>query len=201
MLAAVRPLWVPQWPFCEPLHVARPGTVDFCRFIMQWLSKMQNKFIHLEGDIFPVEDRPEGIYFRPKVFCLFCISRSLVLWQRITYFFKVIYNSLTAEYVLWINYLAPALSPLVSYPDVSIFRECCRLYVVVWISPESSSEVPRDQLNAANPRRDSLLPHHPHQRDRSLLWHLRQRLRLVNFYRTRVRSSLTNSLFNWLTLI
>ena len=31
---------------------------------------------------------------------------------------KVIFNSITAEYVLWINYLAPALSPLISYPDV-----------------------------------------------------------------------------------
>ena len=30
----------------------------------------------------------------------------------------MIYNSITAEYVLWINYLAPALSPLISYPDV-----------------------------------------------------------------------------------
>ena len=32
----------------------------------------------------------------------------------------MIYNSITAEYVLWINYLAPALSPLISYPDVNI---------------------------------------------------------------------------------
>ena len=32
----------------------------------------------------------------------------------------MIFNSITAEYVLWINYLAPALSPLISYPDVSI---------------------------------------------------------------------------------
>ena len=47
------------------------------------------------------------------------------------YFCKVIYNAQTAEYVLWINYLAPALSPLVSYPDVSICRVCCQLYVVV----------------------------------------------------------------------
>ena len=75
MLSAVRPLWVPQRPFCEPLHIARPGTVDFCWFVLQLLSQMQHKFIHLEGDIFPVEDRPEGIYFRPKVSCLFCLLR------------------------------------------------------------------------------------------------------------------------------
>ena len=38
-------------------------------------------------------------------------------------YFEVIYNSITAEYVLWINYLAPALSPLISYPDVSTIAE------------------------------------------------------------------------------
>ena len=37
----------------------------------------------------------------------------------LTFYLEVIYNSITAEYVLWINYLAPALSPLISYPDVS----------------------------------------------------------------------------------
>ena len=36
---------------------------------------------------------------------------------------EVIYNSITAEYVLWINYLAPALSPLISYPDVSTIAD------------------------------------------------------------------------------
>ena len=39
------------------------------------LLKRKPKIIHLEGDIFPVEDRPEGIYFRPKVSCLFCLLR------------------------------------------------------------------------------------------------------------------------------
>ena len=38
-------------------------------------------------------------------------------------YLEVIYNSITAEYVLWINYLAPALSPLISYPDVSTVAE------------------------------------------------------------------------------
>ena len=47
------------------------------------------------ADILPVESRPEGIYFRPKV----------------------VYNVNTEEYVLWINYLAPAISPLVAYLD------------------------------------------------------------------------------------
>merc|ERR1719186_950912 len=46
-------------------------------------------------DIFPVGSRPDGIYFRPKV----------------------IYHKQTKEYVLWINYLAPASTPLASYPE------------------------------------------------------------------------------------
>ena len=58
------------------------------------------------ADIFPVESRPEGIYFRPKV----------------------IFNKKNKEYVLWINYLAPASSPLASYPDA-------RLMVAVSSSP------------------------------------------------------------------
>ena len=45
-------------------------------------------------DILPIASRPDGIYFRPKV----------------------IYNRETLEYVLWINYLAPAATPLASYP-------------------------------------------------------------------------------------
>ena len=49
-------------------------------------------------DIFPVGSRPDGIYFRPKV----------------------IYNRLTEEYVLWINYLAPAATPLASYPEAML---------------------------------------------------------------------------------
>ena len=47
------------------------------------------------ADIFPVGARPDGIYFRPKV----------------------IYNKQSQEYVLWINHLAPASTPLASYPD------------------------------------------------------------------------------------
>ena len=49
-------------------------------------------------DIFPVGSRPDGIYFRPKV----------------------IYNKNTEKYVLWINHLAPASSPLASYPDARL---------------------------------------------------------------------------------
>ena len=47
------------------------------------------------SDILPEHVRPEGIYFRPKV----------------------IYNNQTMEWVLWVNHLAPAISPLVSYPE------------------------------------------------------------------------------------
>ena len=46
------------------------------------------------GDILPPDSRPEGIYFRPKV----------------------LHNAATGEWVLWVNHLAPAISPLVSYP-------------------------------------------------------------------------------------
>jgi sucrose-6-phosphate hydrolase SacC (GH32 family) len=46
------------------------------------------------SDIYPMDNRQTGIYFRPKV----------------------IYNEKNMEYVLWINYLAPAWSPLASYP-------------------------------------------------------------------------------------
>ena len=46
------------------------------------------------SSILPLKDRPEGIYFRPKV----------------------IYNQKNSEYILWINYLAPDSSPLAAYP-------------------------------------------------------------------------------------
>jgi len=46
------------------------------------------------GDIFPIESRPNGIYFRPKV----------------------IFNEQKQEYVLWINFLPPDTTPLASYP-------------------------------------------------------------------------------------
>ena len=49
-------------------------------------------------DIFPVYTRPEGIYFRPKV----------------------IFNKLTQKFVLWINHLPPASSPLASYPNARL---------------------------------------------------------------------------------
>ena len=45
-------------------------------------------------NILPIDDRPDGIYFRPKV----------------------IYNRRTSEYVMWINFLPPADTPLESYP-------------------------------------------------------------------------------------
>ena len=48
-------------------------------------------------DALPVSRRPNGIYFRPKV----------------------IYNPITALFVLWINYLPPAPTPLEAYPNAS----------------------------------------------------------------------------------
>ena len=47
------------------------------------------------ADIFPLGSRPDGIYFRPKV----------------------IRNGETGEFVLWVNHLPPASTPLESYPD------------------------------------------------------------------------------------
>ena len=58
-----------------------------------WLSDLES-WTYV-GDILPRNSRPEGIYFRPKV----------------------IFNRKTNKYVLWINHLAPASTPLVSYPD------------------------------------------------------------------------------------
>jgi hypothetical protein len=66
-------------------------------------------------DIFPDGSRPDGIYFRPKV----------------------IYNKATHELVLWINYLAPAKTPLASYPGA-------RLMVAVSDSPEGPYEIVTD---------------------------------------------------------
>lgn len=56
-------------------------------------------------DVFPPNARPEGIYFRPKV----------------------LYNSQNDEFVLWVNHLAPALSPLVSYPDARLMVATSKL--------------------------------------------------------------------------
>ena len=70
------------------------------------------------ADIFPQGARPEGIYFRPKV----------------------VYNQQTGEWVLWINHLAPALSPLVSYPDA-------RLLVATSASPEGPYGVVTEKAN------------------------------------------------------
>jgi hypothetical protein len=50
-----------------------------------------------ERTALPIETRPTGIYFRPKV----------------------IFNKKTSEYVLWINYLPPAPTPLKAYPNAT----------------------------------------------------------------------------------
>ena len=51
----------------------------------------------LEGDALPVGSRPNGIYFRPKV----------------------IFNKQSGEYVLWINFLPVAATPLKAYPNAT----------------------------------------------------------------------------------
>lgn len=64
------------------------------------------------ANIFPEEVRPYGIYFRPKV----------------------IFNELTQKYLLWINHLPPAMSPLVAYTDA-------RLMVAISDSPSGIFQV------------------------------------------------------------
>ena len=49
------------------------------------------------GDAFPIDGRPKGIYFRPKV----------------------VFNEMTSKFVLWINYLPPARTPLAAYPNAT----------------------------------------------------------------------------------
>jgi hypothetical protein len=62
-------------------------------------------------DVFPVKTRPYGIYFRAKV--IFC--------------------RLTSKYVLWLNFLANASSPLAAYPNA-------QLLVATSLTPEGPFE-------------------------------------------------------------
>ena len=62
-----------------------------------YMSKDLSSWTYV-GDALPVNGtRPEGIYFRPKV----------------------VYNPKTSLYVLWINYLPPANTPLGAYPNAT----------------------------------------------------------------------------------
>ena len=70
------------------------------------------------ADIFPSGSRPEGIYFRPKV----------------------IRNEATGQFVLWVNHLAPAATPLQSYPDA-------RLMVATSPSPNGTFQMVNEQAN------------------------------------------------------
>ena len=70
------------------------------------------------ADIFPVDSRPDGVYFR----------------------LKVIYNEATGEFVLWVNHLAPASTPLESYPDA-------RLMVATSPSPNGTFLMVNEQAN------------------------------------------------------
>ena len=53
---------------------------------------------------------------------------------------KVIYNEETGQFVLWVNHLAPAATPLESYPDA-------RLMVAVSTSPNGTFEVVNERAN------------------------------------------------------
>jgi hypothetical protein len=67
----------------------------------------------LVGDALPISRRPDGIYFRPKV----------------------VHCPLTGKFVLWINYLPPASSPLTAYP---------RATYLVSIPPCSAPTIPNE---------------------------------------------------------
>ena len=68
----------------------------------------------------PLDSRPYGIYFRPKV----------------------IFNSRTERYVLWINHLSNATTPLAAYPDAA--------YIVASSSsPDGPFEIINEHANVA----------------------------------------------------
>eukprot|EP00929_Paragymnodinium_shiwhaense_P102879 TRINITY_DN66109_c0_g1_i1.p1 TRINITY_DN66109_c0_g1~~TRINITY_DN66109_c0_g1_i1.p1 ORF type:complete len:449 (-),score=17.94 TRINITY_DN66109_c0_g1_i1:72-1418(-) len=81
-----------------------------------------------EGEALPLDSRPEGIYYRPKV----------------------IYNALTSEYVLWVNVLRPPAkdsmwpwdTPLNAYRDAGFL-------VAVSRSPVGPFQVVTEQANVS----------------------------------------------------
>ena len=73
------------------------------------------------ANVFPESTRPEGIYFRPKV----------------------IFNRNTGKFVLWINHLPPANSPLASYPNA-------RLLVAQSDSPDGVFQVVTEKADLGN---------------------------------------------------
>lgn len=73
------------------------------------------------ANVFPPSSRPNGIYFRPKV----------------------LYNSRTDKFVLWINYLPPASSPLKAYGNATYI-------VATSTSPSGPYSVVRQRANVKN---------------------------------------------------
>ena len=72
--------------------MTRPTTTLFEH---RYTSQNLSNFTLLSENVF--KERPEGIYFRPKV----------------------VYNEKTKLFVLWINYLPPDSTPLSSYPHAT----------------------------------------------------------------------------------
>lgn len=60
-----------------------------------YASKDLGSWELVSDNVLPLASRPNGIYFRPKV----------------------LFNERTRRYVLWINFLPPASTPLTAYPD------------------------------------------------------------------------------------
>lgn len=50
------------------------------------------------SNVLPLENRPTGIYFRPKV----------------------VKNPASGKFILWVNFLPPAATPLAAYPNATI---------------------------------------------------------------------------------
>ena len=72
------------------------------------------------SNILPLDSRPEGIYFRPKV----------------------LYHSAGGEWVLWVNHLPPAISPLIAYPEAGFL-------VATSSTPEGPFSVVRERASVA----------------------------------------------------
>ena len=89
--------WIP--PFDCPGIYRKFGSCGFREdhAIRLYASEDLVRWTLLSEDVFPAERRPKGIYFRPKL----------------------IYHTIKQTYVLWINYLAPASTPLAAYPNAT----------------------------------------------------------------------------------
>lgn len=99
------------------------------------------------ADVFPQGSRPDGIYFRCVVFLLAVgtivlsfakplrvssLTSDASSFVRAAYRPKVVFNAKTSRYVLWINYLPPASSPLKVRVAQFVALNCGRTRWLQW---------------------------------------------------------------------